>query len=211
LQTAVSFLAGAPEHQAARYWVPSEELANEYNARVGQLVPGRGGLVRYLSTEQVEEREGRLRPVSDVTDFVEANPRGVTAAGETLSAYLNRDNIDAHLEYEAWFDALPRDDSRFLCPYDLRRLPVDQATEVLRSLGSHHNYVVLSRSTDPPIRLLQLFVFEKILEIPEPLEGTLGWAIRSDAVDIAGSPKALKLTRHGDEMLEEWGDRTWVG
>jgi MEDS: MEthanogen/methylotroph, DcmR Sensory domain len=211
LRNAVEFLAGAPIGHAVSYWVPTEPLAERYNAKLAEVAPEHAGRVRFLPTEQVREHEGKLRPVDEIIAFVQGHPRGVTAAGETISYYWNVVTMDAHLEYEAWFDERPRDDSRFLCPYDLRRIPSGRATEVLRSLGAHHDHIILSRSRDPSVRLLELFVFPKVREIPSTLEETLGWALRTELVDVEGSPSELELTTKGDDVVREWGDRALVG
>ncbi len=93
------FLAGTTEWQAAAYWVPDEESAELRVDRISDRAPEQVGCVAILPHAQVEEVEGRLRPVREVREFVEQHPKGVTAAGETLSRSLHPGNVDEHLEY----------------------------------------------------------------------------------------------------------------
>lgn len=201
---AISFLAGTPAGQAASYWVPDPRTAGQYRQRLAIEFPDHVGCVAVLPHEQVEPVGGRLRPVNEVRAFLHEHPEGVTAAGETLSTYLTADNVPEHLEYESWFQEQPLGDSRFLCPYDLRRIPPDMAPQVLRELGAHHTHVVLSASRDAGVRLLQLFVFWTIDEIPEPLEGTLGWAWKSALVDLEKASRELELTSKGEGVVRDW-------
>lgn len=208
---ALDFIRGAPADQATAYWVPEPQAADAYNARLAAEASDHVGCVLFLPTEQVEVVEGHLRPVSAVREFVAAHPKGVTAAGATLSYYWAPENVSAHLEYEGWFDNLNHEGSRFLCPYDLRTVPPERAPEILRSLGDHHSHVVLSRSTEPAIRLLQLFVFASAYEIPEALETQLGWAIRRELA-YSGHPSGeLALTESGDRIVREWSATAIVG
>jgi MEDS: MEthanogen/methylotroph, DcmR Sensory domain len=207
---AVAFLAGTPEGQAAAYWVADSSLQAYYEERLAEEAPTQVGCVLLLSGEQVHVVDGKLRPVDEVRQFVAAHPEGVTGAGETLSIYWLPDNVPDHLEYEAWFDGLPRDRSRFLCPYDLRRVPSEDAPGILRELGRHHSHVVLSPSHEPAVRLLQLFVFETPAEVPFELSATLEWAIDSGFVEEGPSAEELRLTRVGAEVVHDWGQVTSI-
>ncbi len=209
-RNAVSFLAGAPEGQAATYWVPDSERADYYRLWLAREAPSQVGCVAILPHEQVTEVDGKLRPVQEVLEFVGRHPEGVTACGETISHYWKPQNIPEHMEYEAWFDRLPRDASRFLCPYDLRTVPPDQAPLVMRELTAHHSHVVLSSSSEPGARLLQLFIFPTVEEIPEPVEGTLGWALKRDLVEILRPVRELSLTTGGERVVADWGQRTTI-
>jgi hypothetical protein len=207
---ALDFIRGAPEGQPVSYWVSRADLAHRYNELLAREDPRHVGCVVPLPTEQVELREGRLRPVSAVFAFIEQHPDGATAAGETISSHWNASNVDAHLEYEAWFDAQPRDDFRYLCPYDLRQIPSTHPEQVMRELGRVHPQVVFSPSPEPAVRLLQLFVFEKIRELPPVQELNLGWALRTELVQSIRSPAELELTHRGDDVVAEWSARTMV-
>jgi hypothetical protein len=204
---AVAFLAGAPRDQPAMYWVPDEGRKTEYAARLREESPDHVGCVSVLDHEQVEMVDGRLRPVGEVRSFVGAHPTGVTAAGETLSKYLGIDNVPDHLEYEGWFDQLERENSRFLCPYDLRAIPPGQAPEVMRSLGAHHSHVVLSNSLEPAIRLLQLFVFSTQADVPAELGPNLRWALKGALIQTSND---LVLTPKGEQVIANWSETATV-
>ena len=160
-ETAAEFLAGTPEGQAAAFWVADTALQSYYRDRVEEISPRHVGCVLVLDGEQVESDEGKLRPVDEVRTFVASHPDGVTGGADTISRYWTPGTFPEHVEYEAWFDAQPRDGSRFLCPYDLRRVPASEAPGLLRELGRHHSHASLSSSPEPAVRLLQLFVFPR--------------------------------------------------
>ena len=205
-RNAISFLAGTPRGQSASYWVADEATADYYRKWLGVEFPDHVGCVAILPHEQVESVDGRLRPVSEVKSFLEQHPEGVTAAGETLSRYWTRETLPAHLEYESWFQSQPNDASRFLCPYDLRTVPPDMAPEVLQELGSHHTHVTLSPSQEPGVRLLQLFVFPTVDELPECLEINLGWSIKRALTELLSGSRELSLTHKGEQVVREWGE-----
>jgi hypothetical protein len=208
---AVDFLAGAPQGQASSYWVPDRETVAYYQNRLSGRSPDKVDSVHFLSTEQVQAREGKLRPVDEVLEFVGKHPEGVTAAGETLSRYWTPDTVPDHLEYEAWFDEQPRTSSRFLCPYDIRRVPPEQAPEILRTLGTHHSHTLLSDSTEPAVRLLQLFVFGSAPAVPNVLEPTLGWAVRGRLLEFEGDQYDLGLAPLGEKIVQDWGQVAAIG
>jgi hypothetical protein len=209
-QHAVDFIAGAPAGQATSYWVPDAETAQYYSLWLAQEVPDHVGCVAVLNHEQVEPIEAKLRPVEEVRQFVSEHPEGVSACGETITKYWSRETVPAHLEYEAWFQTQPMAASRFLCPYDLRAVPPDLATRVLRDLGAHHSHVTLSKSVEPGARLLQLFIFPTVEEVPEVVEGTLGWAMKKDLVEIQRPVRELALTAMGEEVVRDWGQRATI-
>lgn len=209
-RNAISFIAGAPEGQAKAYWVPDSETAAYYDLWLAREVPDAVGCVAILPHEQVESVGGKLRPAQEIRRFIGRHPEGVTAAGETITRYWKPQNVPDHMEYEAWFQSQPMEKSRFLCPYDLRAVPPDMAPMVLRELGSHHSHVVLSTSLEPGARLLQLFIFPTVEEIPEPIEGTLGWALKKDFVEIQRPVRELTLTPSGERVVNDWGERTTV-
>jgi hypothetical protein len=209
-QHAVSFLAGAPPGQAASYWVPDSDTAAYYGMWLAREAPDHVGCVAILSREQVEMVDGKLRPIEEIREFVGNHPEGVTGASETITHYWAPENVPAHLEYEAWFQDQPREESRFLCPYDLKKVPPAMAPDVLRELGRHHTHVALSTSLEPGARLLQLFVFPTVDQLPESLDGTLGWAIRKGLVDLHSPSRELSLAQEGSQVVREWSQRTTV-
>jgi hypothetical protein len=207
---AVRFIRGAPPSAPVSYWVASSDLAQEYNDRLASVAPERVGCVAVLDHEQVDRIDGKLRPTREVIDFVSEHPDGVTAGGDTLSLYWDLDSVPEYLEYEEWFDEQPRTSSRFLCPYDLRTVPAEVAPAVLSRLAKHHSHVVLSSSTEPAVRLLQLFLFGSPEELPERLRGDLRWATDRDFVENPADGATLELTPRGREVVREWGERTTV-
>jgi hypothetical protein len=207
---AVQFVAGAPPEMAVSFWVGRPEIAKRYNDRLAAVAPDRVGCVAVLDHEQVDRVEGKLRPTREVTEFVSQHPAGVTAGGDTLSLYWNSQSMSEHLEYESWFDQQPRMHSRFLCPYDLRTVPPEDATDVMRELGRHHSHVVLSSSSEPAVRLLQLFIFGSAAELPDRLLGDHRWAVEQGFVEETKVPAPLELTPTGRELVRKWGDRTLV-
>jgi hypothetical protein len=207
---AVQFVAGAPPEMAATFWVPTPEIAKKYNDRLAAVAPERVGCVAVLDHEQVAPVEGKLRPIPTVTAFLSQHPDGVTAGGDTLSRYWDSKSMSEHLEYEAWFDQQPRVHSRFLCPYDLRTVRPDHASDVLRDLGRHHSHVVLSSSSEPAVRLLQLFIFGSSAELPERMRGDHRWAVEQAYVEPTEATAVLELTPTGRELVQAWGDRTVV-
>jgi hypothetical protein len=209
-RNAASFIAGTPEGQAVTYWVPDSEVASYYSLWVAREAPDHVGCIAILPHEQVEVVDGKLRPVAEVRQFVGSHPDGVTAGGETITRYWTPKNIPDHMEYEAWFQTMPRAESRFLCPYDLRAVPPDLAPVVLRELGAHHSHVVLSASREPGARLLQLFIFPTIDEMPDAADENLGWALKKDLVEIQRPVREVVLTRAGEQVVRDWGERTTV-
>jgi len=89
-------------------------------------------------------------------------------------------------------------------------VPSDDATTVLRVLGRLHSHVVLSSSSEPAVRLLQLFIFGSEAELPGRLHGDLRWAAEHGYLETRGSSGALELTPTGRDVVREWGDRTVV-
>ncbi|HEV2317578.1 MAG TPA: hypothetical protein VGV89_08410 [Thermoplasmata archaeon] len=205
-QNAVDLLAGAPEGQASMYWVSEPGRVHVYDRQLSEEAPSQVGCVAVLSHEQVTWVEGKLRPVPEVLEFVRSHPEGVTAAGDTLSEYWAPRNIPDHLEYERWFETQPRDSSRFLCPYDLRKIPPELAQLVMNELGAHHSHVTLSRSEEPAVRLLQLFLFTTVDQVPPNLSESLDWAERTGLVSIAISSGEIQLTPDGAAAIRLWSE-----
>ncbi|MGI0131600.1 MAG: hypothetical protein ACREDK_00655 [Thermoplasmata archaeon] len=201
---AVRFLAGTPEGKAPSFWVTDPGLANYYSERLVEAAPACIGCVHVLEGEQVSPMEGKLRPAPAIREFLGAHPGGVSAGADTISQYWTSETVPEHLEYEAWFQEQPREESRFICPYDLRRIPQGDWPRTLRELGSHHTHVSLSRSSDPGARLLELFVFGTRAEIPKELAATLLWARVNSLVVLEGESETLQLTSAGEAIVQEW-------
>jgi hypothetical protein len=208
---AVSFLSGTPRGQSASYWIGDGSQLAEYQSDLRAHDPSHVGCVAILPHEQVTPQgDGRLRPAEEVRSFLGGHPEGVTAGGDTLSLYWTDRTIPAHLEYEAWISGQSFDESRLICPYDLRRVPPAQAPRVLRELGDHHSHVVLSGSGQPAVRLLQLFVFSDASRLPEPLRDTLDWALKAGLARLDAAGRDLSLTEAGEEIVAEWSQQTTV-
>ena len=205
-----SFLEGAPDSQAARFWVPDGSSAALLAEVVEKRSPAHVGCIAILTTEQVEPTDGKLRPVATIRAYIGEHPEGVTAGAGTISSYLTEENAAAHAEYEAWFDRQSRENCRFACPYDLRSIPVEAGPELLRELGAHHSHVVLSHSDEPGALLLELFLFDRPSEMPEELRETLRWALDRQLVTDGGSDVPLALTAAGEAVVRDWGSRSTV-
>jgi len=201
---AVAFIEGSAPDRATSYWVDTPSLAAYYTELLKERSPQHVGCVHVLEREHIEPQGGHLRPVEEISEFLRANPDGVTGGADTISRYWSLEDLPAHLEYEEWFQAQPRDRSRFLCPYDLRAVPVEEAPEVLRELGFHHSHVALSSSPEPAVRLLQLFLFGETDRLPRELEGTLAWAVESGYLDPGDAGSEFALTASGDRLVREW-------
>jgi hypothetical protein len=201
---AIAFLDGRPVGQPAAYWVAERGLLRYYRDESGVGGSAASESVRVLRGPQVRLLRGRLRPVESVRRFVAAHPEGVTAAGETLTRYWTPHNILDHLEYEAWFNRQPWRNSRFLCPYDLRRIPPDMAPRLLRALASHHSHVVLSRAADPAGWLLQLFAFGTPENLPDEVRSILDWAAESGWTRVHARSGEIGLTPAGRRMVLDW-------
>lgn len=208
---AVEFLEGTPEGQAAAYWVPDRELAREYDRRLIAEAPRLAGCVFALPHSQAVPIDGHRRPAPEIMAEISRHPEGITAAGQTITEFWTPDEVPEYLEYEAWFDRQPRERSRFLCPYDLRRLPPRDAPRILRELGAHHSQVVLSHVEHPAIQLLQLFVFTTESEVPPSLRGVLRWAIAERIIEVSSPSGDFHLTAKGDEIVQHWSSMATVG
>ena len=207
---AVRFLAGSPEGLEPRYWVTDPEVASRYNERLASVAPAHVGCVSVLDHEQVHPVEGRLRPAPEIAEFVVAHPNGVTGGADTISDHWTVENIPEHLEYEAWFEGQPRRRSRFLCPYDLRRIPPALAPEVLRELGAHHSHVVLSSSDASAVRLLQLFIFGTPERLPAQLWESYRWAQEEGLLREGAPTEPLDLTELGADLVRQWSETATV-
>jgi hypothetical protein len=204
---AASFLSGAPQGQATAYWVPEHSQADLTNDELARRDPDHVGCVAILSHEQVEFVAGHLRPVPEIRAFVGAHPEGVSAGAATLSHYWTPATIPDHLEYESWFQEQPRDHSRFLCPYDLRRIPAHLAPTILRDLGAHHSHVALSHSADPVEELLELFVFSSWSVLPSELLPTFEEALTSGLLVSPTPAEEFHLSDAGELLVQRWSDR----
>ena len=207
---AVRFLASTPEGVRPSYWVSDEQLAAYYNHRLALEAPGHAGCVAVLEGEQIGPVDGRLRPVPELREFVSGHPEGVTGGADTISLYWNAENVPEHLEYERWFHYQPRGRSRFLCPYDLRRVPPALGPEVLRELGDHHSHVALSSSEEVAVRLLELFVFATSKDVPRELAETHRWAKEEGLLREGAPTERLSLTDSGTETVRKWSENTIV-
>jgi hypothetical protein len=205
---AAAFLAGTPKGQSAAFWVSTEALKSRFKERIAKLSPN--AEVGVLPEGQVGTEGEKLRPVAEVTHFLGAHPEGVTAGADTLSDHLSAANVGRFTEYESWIDGQPHEHSRLLCPYDLRRLPPEGATDLVRGLGASHSHVALSTSEEPAMRLLQLFVFPTVQSVPEVLRDTIRWAL-SEGYVLADGSGAFDTTARGQRLISEWSHQMTGG
>ncbi|MDE1819238.1 MAG: hypothetical protein KGJ23_02840 [Euryarchaeota archaeon] len=174
---AVAFLRGASDPGATAYWVAEPWVADLVREKLPRISARFEGAIRDLQGPQVAATQRVLRPVPEIAEFVSAHPRGVSAGADAVSYYWTREDVPRIEEYESWFDQQPRGGSRFLCPYDLRRIPLDMAPSLMRQLGSAHDHLTLSDSEDPISRLVQAFLFASPQGVPEGLRGTVDEAL----------------------------------
>jgi hypothetical protein len=211
---ALRFLQGAPPGQRTAYWVEDEALKAEFDRRLSEAAPLQVGCVGILPEGQIESTPSGLRPVAEIREFVAAHPEGVTAAADTLHLHWDPQDPRPVLEYEEWFDGLARDESRFLCPYDLRELAAPDArgaARAVRELASHHSHVALSETEDPALRLLQLFVFASEEEVPEVLMPAFRQASDEGLIETGGSGGAFLLTAAGERLVADWSHSMTAG
>jgi hypothetical protein len=204
---AASFLAGTPVGQPARFWAHAGSAVPVYADAVDLLAPQLRDSLYALTEEQVAASDGKLRPIPEIQRFFAAHPAGISAGGNTLSLYWNAENLPQHLEYERWVNEQPREASRLLCPYDLRRVPPERASEAMRALGASHSHVVLSDTDDREAQVLQLFLFESIEHLPRSLEEGYRAAVREGLVGIEPLRRSLDLTPEGVRAVREWSRR----
>jgi len=203
-EQAVAFLEGARADQASAYWVANQSLVPMYRTRLQSRVPDRKDSVHALGHSQVHQVGEVLRPAPEVLEFISHHPDGVTAGGETITWFWTPETIHDYMEYETWFERQPRLNSRFICPYNLRRVPPQAAASVLHELGEHHSHVVLSRAPAKAVRLIQLFLFANAREVPEMLQHDLTWAVDAGLVQVHEPSPILFLTASGHQLIEEW-------
>jgi hypothetical protein len=202
---AAAFLSGSPPEHATSYWVAQAGLVPLYRERIGAVDPRHVRSIRVLAGPQVHRVDHRLRPVEEITSFFERHPEGATCGADTITWYWTPDDIRDHLEYEQWFQLQPRVRNRFLCPYDLRRIPLDDAVPVLRELADHHSHLVFSRDRQNPIRLLQLMIFVNTDDIPTTMSSDLDWAVDAGYATVGDETGSLSPTLTGRDLLESWG------
>jgi hypothetical protein len=195
-----AFLAGADDPEAARYWVTNDQLLAFNRDRVGRRDPALAGRIEALGGPQAVPRDGKMRPTTEVIRFVEAHPEGVTAGGGTITHYWSREQIPAYLEYEAWFHQQARERSRFLCPYDLRKMPADLAPTVLPNLASHHSHLIASKERHPMALLVQFLVFPSADQVPERLRTALTWCVDEGLIELRGPERQPVLVAKGEEF-----------
>ncbi len=77
---AVRFLAGAPDGQAAHYWVAEASLVSYYDEKLAKVAPIHVGCVAAIDHEHVELEKEKLRPSGEIREFVSSHAEGVTGA-----------------------------------------------------------------------------------------------------------------------------------
>jgi hypothetical protein len=206
---AAAFLAGALDPEAASYWVAGETLLAYCQERLDQRDPALAGTVHLLDGPQVVPTDGKLRPTAEIVRFIRSHPEGVTAGAATITEYWTREEIPSYLEYERWFHEQERASSRFLCPYDLRKVPVDAASAVLPVLAQQHSHVMLSSTPDPSALLLQLLLFPPAAPVPKDFEPLRRWGMEQRLLRPEDNARAFGLTPQGEAFAE--AARTFPG
>lgn len=195
---AAAFLAGADDPKATSYWVADDKLLAFNQDRMARRDPALPTVLHTLEGPQAVPTDGKLRPTREVIRFIRAHPEGVTAGAATITRYWSREQIPAYLEYEQWFHQQARDQSRFLCPYDLRRVPVDLAPTVLPELVSHHSHLTLSTGPHPMALLVQFLAFPSQARVPEDLRRALAWSVQEGLIELKGAERRPVLALKGE-------------
>ena len=196
-EVASRFISGAPVGQAVGFWVLDFRTDGQDNDRLGSRLRITWGASRRSARRRSSPARVAFGPWPRFADSCRTTRRA-SRAGRTPSRTTSRTRTPpSHLKYESWFQSLPREASRFLCPYALRRIPPESAPEIMRELGKDHSHVVLSSSPGPAVRLLQLFLFTSSAESPERAHAELRWARNRGSVYLARRRDTLELTPAG--------------
>lgn len=199
---AAAFLAGAEDPRSATYWVADGKLLAYTRKRVRARAPAMTSRVKVLGGPQAVRTGAHFRPTVEVVRFVSEHPEGVTAAGQTITRYWTRETIPGHVEYEQWFHQQPRRNCRFLCPYDLRRVPADLAGKVLPMLAQNHSHMALSKVPDPASLILQLSVSPRLADVPKELEGILNWSLTQGFTKLDKDRSAVSMALEGEQFAK---------
>jgi hypothetical protein len=197
---ATAFLAGALDPEAASYWVAGDKLLAYCQEKAEERDPALAAQIHVLDGPQAVPTEGKLRPAPEIVRFLKAHPEGVTAAGATITEYWTREQIPGYIEYERWFEAQERSSSRFLCPYDLRKVPTDLADSVLPDLIAAHSHVVLSKLPNPASLMLQLLIFPQSELVPSEFRALLEWGLNERNLLWKETGDGLVLTPQGEHF-----------
>lgn len=201
------YLAGTPDGLFATFLVSGPARADAAMAQLRHAAPRLVLALQQFEGEHVEAVDGRLRPVRAIRELLAAHPEGVSAGADTFSSHWGPESVEAHLEYEQWFDGQARERSRFLCAYDLARIPAASLAETLDSLGRHHSHVVLSGSSEPAVRFAQLLAFGTPARVPVRLRENLLWAIEERYLRTLGPHDPLVVAVRGRDCFSEWASR----
>ncbi|HTP54251.1 MAG TPA: hypothetical protein VML94_04705 [Thermoplasmata archaeon] len=197
---ATAFLAGALDPDASSYWVAGNSLLAYCQEKASERDPSLSDRFHVLDGPQVLPTHGKLRPAPEVVRFLKAHPDGVTAAAATITEYWTREQIPGYIEYERWFDEQERSSSRFLCPYDLRKVPTDLAASVLPQLIASHSHVALSKYPNPASQMLQLLIFPQRDLVPSEFRPLLDWGLTERNLLWKATDDGLELTAQGEHF-----------
>ncbi len=197
---AAAFLAGAEDPSRATYYVSGERLLAYTRRHVRARSPRLAQRVRDLGGPQTVREGPYFRPAAEVVRFVREHPEGVSTGGQTITQYWSRETIAGHLEYEQWFQQQPREGSRFLCPYDLREVPVDLAPRVLANLALHHSHIIFSTAPEPASQVLQLATSPRLEEMSPTLERSARWCLQEGFATVEAGSGTLTLAERGESF-----------
>ncbi len=196
-----SFLKGAHDRrQPAMVLTSSDRMMELYRGEVARRAPAMLGSLRRIPGPHARPTSEGMRPVPEVMEFAAAHPEGATMCGDTLPGILTRKTLPEILAYESWFDGLRPFQHRGLCPYDLSRIPVDQAPEALGRLARAHSHGVLSSDPNPGVRFLQLLVLPHVENPPSEHLGWLARAVDYGLMDERPDQRAVELTPRGESF-----------
>jgi hypothetical protein len=196
-----SFLKGAQVRgQKAMVFTADDRMLQLYQRAVSQAVPEMADSFLRISGPHARPTSDGLRPVPEAMEFASAHPEGATMCGDTIPSFLNRRSLAEILTYEDWFDSLRPFYHRGLCPYDLTRIPVDQAPMTLGRLARAHSHGVLSNDVQPGVRFLQLLILPHVENPPREHLGWLAQAMEYGLIDGDRTEESVGLTPRGENF-----------
>lgn len=201
-------VGGANRSQPGVVWSDSEEMMRLYRQEVARAAPAMDVVYQRLSSPHTEATPDGRRPLPQILTYLAGFSDGVSTVGDTIPHYLDRENLAEYLDYERWFDSQRPYAHRGLCPYDLTRLPVDQAAKALLALARSHTHAVLSEDAAPGVRLLQLLIAPQLDNPPRWLTVWLGRAVDHGLIELGVSGETATLTLRGAQLARALLART---
>jgi hypothetical protein len=83
----------------------------------------------------------------------------------------------------------------------VRNTPAPDVPRLLRELGRSHDPVLRASARDPTVRLVQLFLTDRLEDVPAEDEAVLRWAREQALVQSDENEGRLTLTLRGEHFL----------